>query len=114
MTGLTHLPADQAARVPALTWGFNVSISSGMMRIFRDLGWQQNIAWFLLLGIAIFIIFLIRWMFQKQGIAFFWRTPRTLRNPQQEKMIVNLEWCALLILMLAFTQGTKTTPHTSS
>ena len=107
MTGLTHLPVDQAARLPALTWGFNVSISSGMMRIFRDLGWQQSTAWFLLMGIAIFVILLMRWMFQRQGIAFFWRTPQTFRNPQQEKMIVNLEWCALLILMLAFTQGTR-------
>ncbi len=107
MIGFTHLPADQTARVPALTWGFNVSVSSGMMRIFRDLGWRQSTAWFLLLGIAIFIILTMRWLFQRQGIPFFWRTPQTFQNPHQEKMIVNLEWCALLIFILAFTQGTR-------
>ena len=108
MTGLTHLPLDYAARVPLVTWGANVSISSGMMRIFQDRGWPESNAYLLLMGLAISTFVLLWWMFQRQGIAFIWRTPQTFGNPQQEKMIVNLEWCALLIFMLVFSpQGTK-------
>ncbi len=108
MTSFTHLPVDYAARVPLVTWGANVSISSGMIRIFQDHGWPEGNAYLLLMVIAILTFFLLWWMFQRQGVAFIRRTPQTFGNPQQEKMIVNLEWCALLICMLAFTpQGTK-------
>ena len=108
MTRLTQLPLDHAAHVPAVTWSANISVSSAVLRIFHDHGWQQNHAYLLLMGIAVFIFFLLREMFQRQGIAFIWRTPQSLKNPEQEKIIVNLEWCALLICMMAFTpQGLR-------
>ncbi len=108
MTRLTDLPLDNAAHVPSVTWGANISVGSTMLRIFHDHGWQQSNAYLLLMGIAIFIFFLLRGMFQRQGIAFIWRTPQSLKNPEQEKIIVNLEWCALLICMMAFTpQGMR-------
>ena len=102
MTSLKHLPVDYAARVPLVLWPYNASISSSIIRIFIEHGWPKNNAYILLAGIAGFTFFLLKRMFQKDGIAFIWRAPGTFTNPQQEKMIVILEWAALLICMLAF------------
>ncbi len=108
ITSLTQLPVDYAARVPLVTWERNVSIGSSIIRMFLDHGWPKINAYILLAGIAGFTFFLLKRMFQKDGIAFIWRTPGTFTNPQQEKMIVTLEWAALLICMLAFApQGIK-------
>ena len=103
IAGSNFLPVDYAARVPKITWMGNVSITSGLTRIFRDLGWQKTDAFILVMILAILTFFLLRRMFQKHNIAFIWRTPRTLGNPQQEKAIMILEWCALLICLLIFS-----------
>jgi Glycosyltransferase family 87 len=108
ITSLTQLPVDYAAKVPLVTWERNVSIGSSIIRVFLEHGWPKNIAYLLVAAIAVFTLFLLRRMFQKDGIAFIWRTPGIFRNPQQEKMIVTLEWAALMICMLAFApQGMK-------
>ena len=97
LRGIAHIaPVNDAARVPKITWIGNVSITSGLARIFRDLGWQETDAFIVVTVLAIFIFFLLRGMFQKHA-------PRTLGNPQQEKAIVILEWCALIICLLTFS-----------
>ncbi len=103
IAGSNFLPVDYAAKVPKITWMGNVSITSGLTRIFRGIGWQKTDAFILVMILATFVFFFLRRLFQKYDIAFIWRTPQILGNPQQEKAIMTLEWCALLICLLIFS-----------
>jgi hypothetical protein len=103
MVGAGSLPVNYAARVPKITWSSNVSITSGLARIFLDHGWPQVNALILASLIALLTFFFLRWVFQQQGIPLIWRTQQMLGNPQHEKIIINVEWCILLIGMLIFS-----------
>ncbi len=100
MTNSTKLPVSYAAKVPKMLWKGNISISSSVTRFFLDHGWSKDSAYLFVLALACLIFLLLWWMFKRQGVAFIWRTPPTLGNPQQEKIIINLEWCAMLLCML--------------
>ena len=96
------LATDHAA-IPTILWTGNVSISSGLARIFVMLNWSINDALILTLLIASVSFYFLWWSFKSRGVTFIWRTPHTFKNPQQEKAIINLEWCTLLVCMLVFS-----------
>ncbi|MBS0351745.1 MAG: DUF2029 domain-containing protein [Proteobacteria bacterium] len=94
------LANDQAARVPNVLWSGNISITSGLGRIFQAHHWSAN-SWLMVMILITLSVFLaLRWMFQRQNIPFLYRTPRTLGNVHKEKMIFYLECCVLLLCML--------------
>lgn len=103
MPGPQHLSRDYAARVPDMLWGGNISITSGMARIFVDHGLSKSAALIVVFAIACVMFFILWSLFRRYNIPFLWRTPRTLNNPQQEKLIITLEWSAILLIMLIFS-----------
>ena len=103
MPGGHHQAGEQIARIPAMIWSGNISITSGLARIFLDHGWPQSHALILVSAIAIAMFGLLWKIFQRQKIPFIFRTPQTLGNAQKEKGIIILEWSAILLGMLIFS-----------
>ena len=103
MPGGHHQAGEQIARVPAMIWHGNISITSGLARIFLDHGQPQSHALILVFAIAIAMFGLLWKIFQRQKIPFIFRTPQTLGNAQKEKGIIILEWSAIMLGMLIFS-----------
>lgn len=90
------------AAAPPLLWIGNITITSGIARIFNGQGWAIQSA-IDCIGILVMLIFLFLWKnFHKRGIAFIWRTPM-LTNSEKDTALVGLEWNILLLCMLVFS-----------
>jgi Glycosyltransferase family 87 len=111
LRGLKDMPGHQAtilvtkfeAKVPEITWRVNISITSGLVRLFTDHGWLLREAFIISMSVA-FSFFLILWrIFNSQSIPFIWRTPSKLGNIFQENVVIHLECIALLVCLLIFS-----------
>jgi|GEM_PF-6180113 len=99
MPGPDHLTRDYAARVPDMLWRSNMSITSGLARVFVDHGLSKTDALLVVLGIACILLLILWKIFNHQGIGFIWRNS-SLLQAQKEKALINLEWGVLLLCML--------------
>lgn len=107
--GVTHmdrvipLSVHYAAQVPEIAWAPNISITSGLTRVFQDYGLPKSTVLIPVTIIAGAVFYYLWRLFQSCGVPFVWRTPLTLGNKQKETAVMILEWCALLVCMLVFS-----------
>jgi glycosyl transferase family 87 len=103
MVGATPVSRTDMAKVPSLLWIANVSITSGLGRIFNSYGLTINDA-LLVVGILMGLLLVLLWkIFYQHNIPFFWRTPYRLGHSNQETAIINLEWWISVVVMLIFS-----------
>ncbi len=110
LKGILTMPGENplisrsyAARVPEVTWGNNVTFTSGLSRVFLAHGLPKYYLILLICTIATLMITILTKFFHSRNIPFIWRTPETLGNSLQEKAIFYLEWNILLLGMVAFS-----------
>ncbi|MBS0351983.1 MAG: DUF2029 domain-containing protein [Proteobacteria bacterium] len=111
-SGFIHMPGESLlntyypVKVPQITWSGNITITSGLTRVFLDHGWSQNRALITVFLIAV-LTFLLLWrLFKKFAIPFMWRKPGLFCS-SKEPAVVTLEYFLIMIGMLIFSpQGT--------
>jgi hypothetical protein len=84
------------ANMPKVTWYRNITITSGLTRIFLDHAWNMVTLCVILFGLT-FTVFLCFWrMFHLKEIAFIWRN-------QSDTLLTQVEFYSLLVCLLAFS-----------
>ena len=94
---------DIAARMPSILWGYNISITSGLARIFYSYG--QTVVDALCVAAILMgsLLIILAKIFSQYDIPFFWRSPQGGGDFKNQTAIANLEWWSLVLVMLIFS-----------
>lgn len=85
------------AKVPLVTWYRNITITSGLTRIFLEMKWDISYLYLTLAGLlAVLFIFFLR-MFRSKGIDLL------RMNQAEDIFITQIEWYSFWICLLAFS-----------
>lgn len=106
--GLLNMPGPNSssgvmALVPKITWHGNISITSGIYRLFLDHGISIHYAYILIFTLLTFVFTALYKLFHYYQIPFLFRSPTALHNPPLEQAVFTLECLILLMVMLIFS-----------
>jgi Glycosyltransferase family 87 len=102
MPGENILNPNYLAKVPQVTWSGNISVTSGLTRVFLDHGLSKHNAFLIVFLIAVFTFLLLWKIFRHYKISFVWRKPGSIA-PLKEKAVMTLEYFLLMLSMLIFS-----------
>lgn len=103
VVGVAAVSRTDVARVPSILWKGNVSITSGLGRIFNHFGLTISDTLFVI-AMLMGLVFIVLWkIFRRHHIPFLWRTPQRLGNDHQENAIISLEWWVAVLVMIVFS-----------
>jgi hypothetical protein len=100
---VSHLNISDITYYPPTSWSANVSITSGLIRIFMDNHSPIKEGVYVIALIASFLFLLIRYAFRRNNIDFIWRNSPKQTDSKKEMAISQTEWFILIILLLMFS-----------
>lgn len=108
LKGLLNMPGPYSslgsmALVPKITWHGNISITSGIYRIFLDHSVSIYYAYGLIFTVIMITFIYLCKLFYHYQIPFLFRSATRLANPSLERAVFTLECLILLVAMLIFS-----------